>query len=52
LKPIKVRGRWSETEKKIVFSNPDKSDEEIAKLLIGRSPEAIRKLRLKFGSAP
>jgi superfamily II DNA or RNA helicase len=51
LKPAKIRGVWSKAEKNIVYSNPDKSEEELTKLLIGRTPEAIRMLRLKFGWA-
>jgi hypothetical protein len=51
LKPVKIRGVWNKTEKNIVYTNPDKSEEELAKLLLGRTPEAIRALRLKFGWA-
>jgi hypothetical protein len=46
-----IKGVWSKAEKNIVYANPDKSEEELAKSLIGRTPEAIRTLRLKFGWA-
>jgi hypothetical protein len=48
LKPAKLGGRWSKAEKEIVRSNPDKTAEAVADMLIGRSPEAVQKLRLKF----
>jgi len=49
LKPMISGRRWSEWEKNTVRENCDKSAEELAKLLIGRTPQAIHKLRDKYG---
>jgi superfamily II DNA or RNA helicase len=49
LKPLRLRHRWSEREKTIVFENPGQSPEELAKRLIGRTPQSVQTLRDKYG---
>jgi hypothetical protein len=49
LRPIRKAHRWSELEKKIVRENSGKPAEELAELIIGRTPESIQKLREKYG---
>jgi len=49
LKPGRSVHRWSEHEKNVVRENPDKNAKELTELLIGRTPQAIRKLRDKYG---
>jgi hypothetical protein len=49
LKPERPRHKWSEYEKTVVRENPDKSAEELAEILIGRTPEAITILRDRYG---
>jgi hypothetical protein len=49
LKSVKPRHRWSEHEKTLVRENSDKTAEELSELLIGRTPQAIQKLRDKYG---
>ena len=48
LRPIKRKDRWAKGEKTIVLENPDKTVEELAELLIGRTPQAIQELRDKY----
>jgi len=48
LRPIRLCHRWSEYEKTIIRENPDKTAEELSELLIGRTPQAIQKLRDKY----